>query len=312
MSAETTRARDDHVFDATQLLIFDAVARHASMSRAARELGYTQPAISHAIRRLERDAGTALLIRGARGVLLTEAGERLAAHTQVVLTVMRAARRGLDELATASTGRVRLAAFPSAAAMLVPPLLARLRTRRPGLDVEVVHAEPDEALALVRDGAADIAMAFAYPDQTPPPGIVTRTLFDDEVCAVVARTGAAGAEPFELPQLADQPWIAGCPRCRSHLIEVCHRAGFAPRIVHATDDYVAAQAMVAAGLGVTLLPALALAAYHHPDVTVHRLRPSAARRVTACTVDADPLPPAVAVVVEELRALRSEDSRPTQ
>jgi DNA-binding transcriptional LysR family regulator len=304
MPPEMTQVPDDRVFDTTQLVIFDAVARHASMSRAARDLGYTQPAISHAIRRLERDAGTALLTRGARGVLLTEAGERLAAHAQVVLTVMRAARRELDELATAATGRVRLAAFPSAAAMLVPPLLARMRAQRPGLEVEVVHAEPDEALAMVRAGAADVAMAFAYPDQTPTPGIATRRLFDDEVCAVASTTEVAGSEPLELSDLAGQPWIAGCPRCRSHLIEVCRRAGFTPRIVHATDDYVAAQAMVAAGLGVTLLPALALAAYRHPDVTVHRLRPSTARQVTACTVAADPLPPAVAVVLDELRALR--------
>jgi DNA-binding transcriptional LysR family regulator len=297
-------APDTRVFDATQLLMFDAVARHASMSRAARSLGYTQPAISHAVRRLERDAGTALLTRAARGVLLTEAGERLAAHAQVVLTVMRAARRELDDLATATTGRVRLAAFPSAAAMLVPALLARMRTRRPGLEVEVVHVEPDEALALVRGGDADVAMAFAYPDEPPTPGITTLPLFDDEVRAVTPATGEEVAPPLELSRLAEHPWIAGCPRCRRHLVDVCERAGFTPRIVHATDDYVATQAMVAAGLGVTLLPELALAAYRHPQVAVHRLRPTAVRHVTACTVAADPLPPAVAVVLDELRALR--------
>ena len=306
MASQTTPALAGRVFDATQLLIFDAVARHASMSGAARDLGYTQPAISHAIRRLERDVGAALVTRGTRGVLLTEAGERLAAHAQVVLTVMRAARRELDDLATAATGRVRLAAFPSAAAMLVPPLLARLRERRPGLEVEVVHADPDEALALVRGGGADVAMAFTYPDQTPTPGIATRTLFDDEVCAVVSVTDAAATGPLDLSRLAARPWIAGCPRCRSHLVELCDRAGFTPRIMHATDDYVAAQALVAAGLGVTLLPALALAAYRNPGVTVHRLRPAAARQVTACTVAADPLPPAVAVVLDELHALRGD------
>ena len=78
--------------------------------------------------------------------------------------------------------------------------------------------------------------------------------------------------------------------------------------MHATDDYVAAQAMVAAGLGVTLLPALALAAYRHPDVTVRPLRPSAARQVTACTVAADPLPPAVALVFDQLRDFERDES----
>lgn len=291
------------VFDGNQLMIFDAVARHASMSRAARELDYTQPAISHAIRRLERDVGTALLTRGARGVALTEAGERLAAHAQVVLTVMRAARRELDELATATTGRVRLAAFPSAAAMIVPELLARVHARRPGLDVELVHAEPDEALRMVTKGDADIAMAFAYPDEAPAPGIRVRALFDDQVHAVMPVSGATTGPPFDLARLRDRAWIAGCPRCRTHLVDVCHRHGFAPRIVHATDDYVAAQAMVAAGLGVTLLPALALAAYRHSDVVVHDLQPPSGRTVSACTVDTDPLPPAVALVLDELTEL---------
>ena len=290
------------VFDGTQLVIFDAVARHASMSQAARELDYTQPAVSHAIRRLERYAGTPLLTRGARGVALTEAGERLAAHAQVVLTVMRAARRELDELATAATGRVRLAAFPSAAAMIVPTLLSRVHARRPGLDVELVHAEPDEALRMVTNGDADIAMAFAYPDEAPSPGIRMRALFDDPVHAVVPASEATDP-PFDLACLRGRRWIAGCPRCRTHLVDVCQRHGFAPRIVHATDDYVAAQAMVAAGLGVTLLPALALAAYRHPDVVVHDLEPRSSRKVSACTVDTDPLPPAVGLVLGELTTL---------
>lgn len=294
------------VFDGTQLLIFDAVARHASMSRAARELGYTQPAVSHAIRRLERDAGTALLHRDPRGVRLTEAGERMAAHARVVLTVMRAARRELDDLKTATVGRVRLAAFPSATATIVPRLLSRVREQRPGLEVEVLHAEPDEALALISNGNADIAMAFSYPDQSPTPGIMTRPLFNDEVRAVVPASPQAAA-PFDIAQLRDHPWIAGCPRCRTHLVDVCRHAGFTPRIMHATDDYVAAQAMVAAGLGVTLLPALALAAYRHPQVTVHELRPPTARQVSACTVDADPLPPAVALVLAHLTALGAGD-----
>lgn len=288
------------VFDSTQLRLFDAVARHASMSQAARDLGYTQPAISHAIRRLERDAGTALLTRGARGVLLTEAGERLAAHARVVLTVMDAARRELADLATATTGRVRLAAFPSAAATVVPALLSRIATLRPGLDVEVIHAEPEEALSLVRNGAAEIAMAFAYPDDAPTPGIVRRDLFDDAVRAVVPPGDAT--EPLDPAALADRPWIAGCPRCRTHLVEVCRAAGFVPRITHATDDYVAAQAMVAAGLGVTLLPELALQAFRHPGVAVCALRSRPTRRVTACTLDTDPLPAAVAAVVDQLTA----------
>jgi DNA-binding transcriptional LysR family regulator len=158
-------------------------------------------------------------------------------------------------------------------------------------------------------------LTFACPDQTPTPGITAQTLFADEVFAVMPAGDGADASP-DLVGLAREPWIAGCPRCRTHLIEVCRRAGFTPHIVHATDDYVAAQAMVAAGLGVTLLPALALAAYRHPDVTVHPLRPSAVRQVTACTVAADPLPPAVALVFEQLRAferggsLRREERSP--
>lgn len=290
------------VFDGTQLLIFDAVARNASMSQAARDLGYTQPAVSHAIRRLERDAGTALLTRGPRGVQLTLAGERLAAHAKVVLTVMRAARRELDDLRTATVGRVRVAAFPSATATIVPKLLSRVREHRPGLEVEVAQAEPDEALALVTGGNADIAMAFSYPEDPLAPGVRTLPLFSDEVYAVLpARTPAEA--PLDLTKLRDRSWIAGCLRCRTHLVDLCQRAGFVPRIMHATDDYVATQAMVAAGLGVTLLPALALSAYRHAEIDVHELSPRAARQVSACTMDADPLPPPVALVLDHLTVL---------
>lgn len=108
--------------------------------------------------------------------------------------------------------------------MLVPALLSALRGLQPGLDVEVTHAEPDEALLLVGRGDADVAMAFAYPDDTPPAGIMMRTLFDDEVCAVLPvgddrpGTGAdpvpvtGSATPLDLPRLRRRPWIAGCPR----------------------------------------------------------------------------------------------------
>lgn len=310
----------DHELDATRLRLFAAVAEHGSISAAARAQGYTQPAVSHAVRRLERDVGVALIRRVARGIVLTEAGTRLSVHAEVILTVMRSARAELADLAAGRTGRVRVAAFPSAAATVVPPVLARLRHERPTLVVELLHAEPDQAIAMVSAGEADIAVTFAYPDTDEPPGLQRAHMFDDQLFAVLppddpsipAPDGMTdAAAPLELDALADRRWIAGCPRCRAHLEDACRTAGFVPRVVHSTDDYVAVQAMVAAGLGIALLPDLALRAYVRADVTTAELRPRFFRRVTVSTLDVTPQAPSIQAVLKALERATAPRTRTT-
>lgn len=255
--------------DPRRLLLFRSVARAGSLSAAARDLATTQPAVSQQLSLLEREAGLPLVLRGPRGISLTEAGQRLLVQADAVASHLHQADQEVAELAQLSAGRVRLVAFPSAAATLVPDALHALLADHPGVAVEMVEAEPPEATAAIRQGDADVAVVFDYSEGALPTGpadaeaLAWVPLGDEGVRLAVQRGSTMTAA-----QLADQTWIAGCPRCRGHLVERCRRAGFEPRISFESDDYVVVQNLVARGLGVTALPALALRAYRHPEIDI--------------------------------------------
>lgn len=299
--------------DLTRLRVLAAVAREGSVTAAARSLHYAQPSVSHHLARLEAEVGVPLLERHGRGVRLTAAGRLLAARADEILGRVGAARDELDALVSLSAGRVRLAAFPSALATLVPDVVARLARDHPGLGVGLVEAEPPEALDALRRGAADVALVFEH-DRSPVDveGLRAVPVLAEELFLVRAADDAAppggggsapGADPVlaDLAPLADAAWIAGCERCRADLVGRCERAGFTPRVAFETDDYVAVQSLVAAGVGVSLLPALALRAHRDPRVDVRAL-PGAARRVLAVTYGERPSPGAAAVVDGLVRA----------
>ena len=264
--------------DVRRTLIFRGVARAGSISAAARELGWTQPAVSQHLAALEREAGGPLLLRGPGGVTLTEAGEALLRRADVVAAELHAAGEELAALHQLRAGRVRLVAFPSAAATLVPDVLTSLALRHPELEVGLDEAEPPEALAAVAAGDVDLALVFGH--DGPPAGLggLTWRLLVDEPVHLVVPAEPGQAPPSDLAALADEDWIGGCVRCRTHLVDRCARAGFVPRVRHTTDDYVVVQNLVARGLGVTVLPESALRAYHHPGVRVVPL-PSLGRRL---------------------------------
>jgi DNA-binding transcriptional LysR family regulator len=148
--------------------------------------------------------------------------------------------------------------------------MAGLRARHPDIDVELTEAEPPEALALLNAGDVDLALVFSYGvDPVDLPGLVWAPLAEEPVALVVgAGHPALGRKRLTLRDLADEPWIVGCARCRAHTLLLCVEAGFEPRVRHVSDDYVVVQNLVAVGLGVTLLPRSALEAYRHPEVTV--------------------------------------------
>lgn len=263
--------------DARRTLIFREVARAGSISAAARTLGWTQPAVSQHLARLERETGGPLLLRGAGGVTLTEAGVALLRRADVVAAELHAAAEELAALTELRAGRVRLVAFPSAAATLVPEAIGALADVHPEIDVGLEEAEPPEALAAVASGDADLAFVFGYDGPPVDLGpLVWRRLLDEPVHLVVPPANRAAGRRG-LVAFADADWIAGCVRCRTHLVDCCQQAGFTPTIRHTTDDYVVVQNLVARGLGVTVLPDSALSAYRHPDVLVVPL-PSLGRR----------------------------------
>ena len=257
------------------------VAEHGSLTAAAESLGYSQPAVSQQLKRFEERTGIALVERVGRGIRLTQSGRVLARHANAVATALEAAAGELAEIRGLRAGRVRLVAFPSASATLVPRLIAALATRHPGVSVTYVEAEPPEAVAAVRADRADLAITFSYPGDRDDPhrasarGLDVRSYGEEPMQLVLpAGHAAAASDVVDLAALRDASWIAGCPRCRGHLLELADAAGFTPRIAFETDNFVAVEGMVAQGLGVALLPSLALdASPRHPGVVS---RPTAA------------------------------------
>jgi len=282
------------MLDTTRLRVLDAVARHGSVTRAAEELHYSQPSVSHHLARLEAETGAQLLQRVGRGIRLTEAGQLLAARAAEIVGRLDAADAELAALVGLDAGRVRLAGFSSVIGSLVPRAMSLLARRHPGLQVTLTDAHPDEALDQLRAGAVDVALVFRYDDTEPEPdGVRLQHLLDDPIYLLSTRRGNT------LAGLRDATWIAGCTRCRGHLLTLCAEAGFTPKIGYTSDDMVVMQSLVAAGLGVTTIPGLALRAHRTKDVVATQL--GTARHIHAATYGDPPDPPATAAVLAALR-----------
>ncbi|GAB3120921.1 LysR family transcriptional regulator [Glaciibacter psychrotolerans] len=297
--------------DAHALRAVRAVAEFGSITAAAVALGYSQPAISQLLKRLEQRLGMPVVERVGRGVRLSAAGEVLARHALTVTTALDTAAAELAELQGLRAGRIRLAAFPSASASLVPQLLARLSARHPNVTVTYLEAEPPEAVAAVRENRVDVALTFSYPGDHSDPfpgsasGLSQIELCRDEMMLVLpAAHRLAERDLIDLVDLSDSTWIGGCPRCRGHLLELCDRSGFSPRIAFETDNVQAVLGLVAAGIGVAMLPAMALESSGGDDRVV--IRPTAARdhrTVHLVTAVGAERMPALSVAVRQLVAL---------
>jgi DNA-binding transcriptional LysR family regulator len=301
------------MLDVTRLRVLVAVARYGSVTAAARALNYAQPSVSHHLARLESETGTKLIQRAGRGIRLTDAGRLLAERGAEVIGRLDAAENELAAYTGLRAGRLRLAAFPSALGTIVPAAAAFLRSANPGLDLRLTEAEPPEALRMLRAGYVDVALVFRYSTETPgtvadpdededsvdiTEGLRERLLLDEPVHLV---TTARDTTPADLAHYAKHRWIAGCDRCRTHLVAQCGLAGFTPKIAFTTDDYVAVQALVAADLGVSTLPELCLRAARHPGVRSVPL-PGTRRYVYAVRYGDPPDPPTVTELMDALRA----------
>ncbi|MCS5735328.1 LysR family transcriptional regulator [Herbiconiux daphne] len=300
--------------DSQTLRVIAAIAEYGSITRAAAVLGFSQPAVSQQLRRVEARLGMPLVTRSGRGIRLTDAGEVIARHAGAVLTALDSAAGELSDLAGLRAGRVRLSAFPSASSTIVPRLIQVMGAEHAGVQFTYLEAEPPEAVAGVRDGLSDIAIAFHHPADRNDPfhdsadGLVVHRLMRDDILLLAPEghpgvTDAAPAHRVDLADFRAENWIAGCPRCRSHLLDSCARSGFAPAIAFETDNFVAVMSMVAAGLGVALLPALALTASPVPAGVVALPTTGHDHRVIVAVTrpGADHIP----AVRETLRLLRS-------
>ena len=310
------------MLDVTRLRVLVAVARHGSVTAAARALNYAQPSVSHHLARLEAETGTKLVQRAGRGIRLTDAGRLLAERGAEVIGRLDAAENELAVYSGMRAGRLRLAAFPSALGTIVPAAAAMLRERHPSVDLRLTEAEPPEAVRMLRAGYVDVALVFRHEpegdavdegDAEPlaaEPGDMREQVLLSEAVHLIMPSAPRGEPllapavteiwPADLARLSGQRWIAGCDRCREHLLRQCGVAGFTPKVAFTTDDFVAVQALVMAGLGVATLPAMALQAARNPGVRTVRLRGSR-RSVVAVRYGEPPDPPATALLLDVLR-----------
>lgn len=297
------------MLDATRLRVLTAVAREGSVTAAARVLNYSQPSISHHIARLEAETGVKLMERAGRGVRLTEAGRLLAERAQEILSRIDAAETELAAHAGLRQRQARLAAFPSALAALVPGAIAKLRAGKPGTDIGLREAEPADAIRMLREGITDVALTCRYSntrddggvDCVASEGLYAQAILEEPVCLITPKTPGHPAES-SLAEFARARWISGVDHSHEFLLRECAAAGFTPSIVLSTSNYLATQALVAAGFGVALLPTLALRPAAYPGIVAQPL-PGARREVLVVT---NGEPPAKSAIWRLTTALATE------
>lgn len=277
-----------------QLKVLAAVARHGSVTEAAKELHYSQPSVSNYLARLEATTGVKLIQRVGRGIRMTPEGRLLAERATEILGRVDAAASELAAQVGLQSGRVRLAANASALSTLVPKAAATVARAHPGIELCLFESHPVESFQMLRHGKIDIALVFRYPDAPmEEDGFRLVHVGDDSIYLLSRRSGDS------LANHRHSAWIGGCERCTSELNNLCRSEGFTPRIASVSDDIVVVQSLVAAGAGVAIQPGLALRAHHRPDVYATELS-DFPRRIYAATFGDPPDPPAVAGVLAAL------------
>ena len=299
------------MLDVRRMRVLREVARTGSFSAAAEAMSFTQSAVSQQIAALERETGSKLVERGARGVRLTEAGEVLVRHADVILARLDDAQAELDALAGLRGGRLRLVTFPTAGASIMPRAIAAFRERHPGIDLSLQVAEPPDAALRVRAGECDVALLIEAPWDSGGDDALERThLLDDPMSVVLPSDHPlASRSKVKLSDLAAEPWLLGVHgTCAdtSVFLRACSAAGFEPQIAFDSDDYNAIQGFVAAGMGVSFIPRLAIVTIRD-DVVIRPIAPRPpVRRIVAATLSGGFRSPALEAMLEILVEVGAE------
>jgi DNA-binding transcriptional LysR family regulator len=279
-----------------------------SFSAAAESLSYTQSAVSQAIARLETETGATLVVRNRRGVRPTAAGATLVEHAESIFAQIDSAEADLAAVLGVRGGRLRVASFPSAGATLIPLAVAAFRREHPDVALTLAEGEPEEIAPRLRAGEFDLALLFEFPGvrERPGAGLRTQPLLIDPMYVVLTATHPLATKPaLTLADLRDEDWVqtsASSP-CARHVVRSCLAAGFEPKVTFESDDYETVQGLVAAGVGVALIPRLALS-HVHPGIVVRALAPrTPARRVVAATMSGPGVAPAAETMIEVLAAV---------
>jgi len=260
-----------------RLHVFVEVAKSGSFSAAAEALSYTQSAVSQQIAALEAETGVTLIERLPRGVRLTTAGEALLTHAEGILGRLSAAEAEMEAIAGLRGGQLRMASFPTAGATLMPLAIAMFRAQHPEVELTLAEGEPEEIAPRLFAGEFDLALLFEFEgtSESLVTDLIRQPLFEDPMfLAVPADHPLANRRTLRLADLRAEAWIqtSSSSPCARHVVRCCHAAGFDPIVSFESDDYQTVQGLVAAGVGVALIPKLAVASARD-DIAIRALSP---------------------------------------
>ncbi len=308
------------MLNVVRLKVLKEVAYRGSFSAAAEALSYTQSAVSQQIAALETETGMALLERHPRGVSLTAAGQTLVGHADGILARLDAAEASLAAIAGLRGGRLRVASFPTAGATLMPLAIATFNASYPEIELTLAEGEPEVIIARLRAGELDLALLFEFSGETFAAADVNRTelLEDPMYLALASAHPLARKGRPRLADLAAEAWVqtSSSSPCARHVVRSCHAAGFEPNVAFESDDYQTVQGLVAAGVGVALIPELALSVVRD-DIAIRSLSPAPPlRQVIAATPAGARLVPAapamLGVLEEAARRYETQRGRPAE
>jgi DNA-binding transcriptional LysR family regulator len=292
------------MLNVARLKVLDEVARRGSFSAAAAALDYTQSAISQQIAALEQEAGMTLLQRHPRGVSLTAAGQTLVGHAEGILARLESAEAALGAIAGLRGGRLRMASFPTAGATLMPLAIAAFRARHPDVELTLAEGEPEQIAPRLRAGELDLGLLFEFGGSPPADELARVELLEDPLYLALPRDHKlAKKRKLHLEDLRGEAWVqtSNASPCARHVVRSCHAAGFEPNVAFESDDYQTVQGLVAAGVGVALIPELALNPVVREDIAIRSLSPRPpVRQVVAATPAGARLLPAAPAMLAEL------------
>jgi DNA-binding transcriptional LysR family regulator len=296
------------MLNTARLKILNEVAHRGSFSATADALDYTQSAVSQQIAALEAEAGMTLLQRHPRGVSLTAAGQTLVGHAEGILARLESAEAALGAIAGLRGGRLRMASFPTAGATLMPLAIATFRTRYPQVELTLTEGEPEQIAPRLRAGELDLALLFEFDDGAAQDELTRVELLEDPLyLALPSEHKLAKRRKLRLEDLREEAWVqtSSASPCARHVVRSCHAAGFEPNVAFESDDYQTVQGLVAAGVGVALIPELALTVVRE-GIAIRALSPQPpVRQVIAATPAGArllPAAPAMLAVLSEAAA----------
>lgn len=302
------------MFEVRRLRLLVRLAEHGTIAATARACNLTPSAVSQQLALLEREVGAPLLVRDGRRLVLTEAARVLVEHTEKILEVLEQARADVAEHVSGVRGVLTLAAFPTAARALVPGAIARCRADHPDLRVRLNEEQTSEAIDGLKAGRIDLALIYEYNllPRVRDSGVEVIPLMDEPMLAALPRGLRAGDGTLALAELADQPWIAAHrdDDLRAMLEAACGLAGFTPQLDYTSSDYTVIFALVESGLGVSLVPRLALESMS-PQIQLRPVADPELSRIVSVAIRAGSRRnPPIATVLRSLREVAAEVEQP--